>query len=73
VELERGGVCVRIALPPGIPAELQVLRGSVSPIAGWVSRRFDRKQPCATLVWRARLAGPTELATELGTDHLLVR
>ena len=65
VELERGGVCVRIALPPGIPAELQVLRGSVSPIAGWVSRRFDRKVPSPTVVWKARLAKTTVLRTLL--------
>ena len=65
VALERGGVCVRVAFPPGIPAHPQVLRGSASPIAGWVSRRFDRKVPSATIAWQARLAKPTVLRTIL--------
>jgi len=65
VEIERGGVRLRLAFPPGIPADVQVLRGSVSPIAGWVSRRFDRKVPSPTIVWKARLAKPTVLRTLL--------
>ena len=65
VEIERGAVRLRLALPPGIPAEVQVLRGSVAPIAGWVSRRFDRKVPSPTIAWKARLAKTTVLRTIL--------
>ena len=42
-----------------------ILEGSVDPIGGWISRRFDHKQPAPTLVWRARLAGDTTLVTEI--------
>jgi hypothetical protein len=30
---------------------------------GWVSRRFDRREPAPTLVWRARIAGDCVLRT----------
>jgi hypothetical protein len=42
-----------------------VLEGSVDPIGGWISRRFDHKQPAPTIVWRARLAGETTLLTQI--------
>jgi hypothetical protein len=42
-----------------------VHKGSTQPILGWVSRAFDRRVPTHTIVWRARLAGPTELRTEI--------
>ncbi|MGH8222429.1 MAG: hypothetical protein ACREQZ_05595 [Woeseiaceae bacterium] len=43
-----------------------VHRGSVSPISGWISRRFGEKGPCPTITWRARLSGATLLRSELG-------
>ncbi len=64
-EIERGAARIRMALPPGIPAQVDVLRGSTAPIAGWVSRRFDRKVPSPTIVWKARLARSTVLRTIL--------
>jgi hypothetical protein len=63
VELARGGRKVRLRWPTGAAGEAQVLRGSLVPIAGWVSRRFDRKSPCATLVWRTRTRGRATLRT----------
>jgi hypothetical protein len=57
------GVTLRIALPEN--GQAQVYRGSIAPIAGWVSREFDRRVPAATLAWRARLAGNTVLRTEI--------
>ena len=44
---------------------LEVLTGSTEPIGGWVSRRFDRKSPAPTLVWRATLTGPALVRTEI--------
>jgi hypothetical protein len=67
-DIAREGIVLRLRWPLAAAGESRLLRGCVAPIAGWVSRRFDRKQPCATLVWRARLSGRTHLATELGTD-----
>jgi hypothetical protein len=70
VEASEGGFTARqgnltlvIALPAG--GEAQVHSGSVSPIAGWVSRAFDRRVPAPTLAWRARLTGNTVLSTVL--------
>ena len=49
-------------------AKIEVHAGSVSPIFGWVSREFDRRHPAPTIVWRARLAGPAVLRTEILLD-----
>ena len=42
-----------------------VYRGSSAPICGWVSRRFDDKQPSSTIAWRARLKGEVVLRSEI--------
>jgi len=63
VELARGGRAIRLKWPTGAAGEAEVLRGSHAPIAGWISRRFDRKTPSATLVWRTRTAGHATLRT----------
>jgi hypothetical protein len=63
VELARGGRKIRLQWPTGAPGEAQVLRGSLAPVAGWVSRRFDRRSPCATLAWRTTIRGRTTLRT----------
>jgi hypothetical protein len=59
--ITRGSKTVSLRLPNVGGPEVQVLRGSVDPIGGWVSRRFDEKQPAPTIVWRSRIAGPTAL------------
>ena len=61
--LERDGIAVTLILPPSGTSELY--RGSLAPIAGWVSRRFDRREPTTTLAWRARLSAPALLRTEI--------
>ncbi len=61
--VSRDGVQVKLVLPPC--GDSSVHKGSTKPILGWVSRAFDRRVATHTLVWRARLAGPTELRTEL--------
>ncbi|HET6265030.1 MAG TPA: alginate lyase family protein [Usitatibacter sp.] len=72
--IERGGRTVRLLWPDsasaGVPTSVgrptsQVLEGSTEPIAGWVSRRFDVKEPAPTLVWRVRLAGDSLLRTRI--------
>ena len=63
--LEQEGTMVRIILP-GLPqAQHLVYRGSLSPMAGWVSRSLDHREPAPTIVWKARLAGNTLLRTEI--------
>jgi len=61
--LSRDGIRVEMKLPAGGTSE--VLRGSLAPMAGWVSRGFDRREPAATIVWRAKLAGSTLLRTAM--------
>jgi hypothetical protein len=61
IELE--DVAVSIQLPDTTGARVQICRGQMNPPLGWVSRRFDVRVPAPTLVWRARLCGPTALRT----------
>ena len=62
-EIARGAHSVRLTLPDAAGGQACVLQGSIAPIAGWVSRRFDHKQPAPTLLWRARLRGARTLRT----------
>ena len=62
--LRRAGRVLRITWPD-VAGEARVLRASTDPIAGWVSRAFDRKVPAPTLVWRARFAGNCTLRTRI--------
>lgn len=50
-------------LDPRLRSELY--RGCENPIAGWVSRTFDIKEPSFTLVARARIAGSTQFLAEI--------
>jgi hypothetical protein len=59
--IERDGMAVRLTLPAGGASELY--RGSLSPLLGWVSRAFDRRQATTTIAWRAKLSASTLLRT----------
>jgi hypothetical protein len=56
---------VEITLPRLPEAKLQVYRGSLAPMCGWVSRAFDSRTPAPTIVWSARLSGRSVLRTEI--------
>jgi hypothetical protein len=45
--------------------EPTLYRGSEHPRYGWVSRTFDVKEPCFTLVARARVTGATQFLTKI--------
>ena len=63
--IEQEGVAAHL-LPPDVEgAESAVYHGSVSPLFGWVSRAFDRREPAPTIVWRARLEGDSVLRTRI--------
>jgi hypothetical protein len=66
--LVRDGVRVELTLPAGGTSE--VIRGSVAPMLGWVSRSFDRREPAATIVWRAKLSSTTVLRTDIQIERL---
>lgn len=63
--LTRQGRTIQVRWPPHPAGGAHVLHGSTDPIGGWISRRFDRKEPIHTLVWRATLRGPASLRTEI--------
>lgn len=43
----------------------ELLRGSDSPPAGWISRRFDEKAPAFSSAWRVKIQGTTEIVTHI--------
>ena len=59
----REGVQAKLLLPAS--GDSSVHRGELAPLLGWASRAFDRRTPIHTIVWRARLSGPSELRTEI--------
>jgi hypothetical protein len=63
ITLRRDGRTLTLWLPQG--GEVTIVRGREAPIAGWVSRAFDRKEPAPTITWRARLNGRRALRTEI--------
>ena len=63
--IEQGGTTLSLRLPRAPGAASRVHFGSLEPISGWVSRRFDTKEPAPTIVWRARIAGNVGLRTEI--------
>jgi len=65
--LSRDGITVKLALPPNGTTE--VVRGSVAPMLGWVSRSFDQRSPTATIVWRAKLAASAQLRTGIQIER----
>ena len=52
---------VQMACDAGL--QLHLLRGSDAPIAGWVSRAFDRKLPAWQARWQGRLQLPMTITT----------
>lgn len=63
--LSCGGRSIRLTLPAVEGATVQVHSGSLEPIGGWVSPRFDERRPAPMLHWRARLTGDAVLRTEI--------
>ena len=63
--LHRGSRQLVLTLPRLPEATSRIYRGSDVPMCGWISRRFDEKEPAPTIAWKARLAGETMLRTEI--------
>jgi hypothetical protein len=60
-----GSTRLRVTLPQIQQADRCVYCGSVAPILGWISRRFDDKLPAPTIVWRCRITGKVTLRSEI--------
>lgn len=56
---------ILIALPRYEAATHQTIRGREQPICGWISHRFDEREPTTTLCWSARLQGDVHLVTTI--------
>ena len=76
-EITQGNNRLLLSLPESVAnAQHRLLSGSLDPILGWVSRRFDDKQPSPSIVWSARLRGNTTLRSEIlinSPNELLAR
>lgn len=55
LSIANGPVCLSMILP--LDGEVSILHGSNAPLAGWVSRGYDRIVPSTTVIWRGRLNG----------------
>jgi hypothetical protein len=63
--LRQDGESLQLRLPATPAGSASVLMGSIAPIGGWISRRYDDKVPAPTLVWRARIEGDVVLRSEI--------
>ena len=63
VTLAQPGRVLVMELPEG--GAVSVHRGETHPPLGWVSRRFDCREPTSTVVWRARVRGGRRLRTTI--------
>lgn len=61
ISVANGPVCLLMLLPEG--GEVSILHGSDTPLAGWVSRGYDRLVPSTTVVWRGKLAAGEHIET----------
>ena len=63
--ISAGEQSLALKLPQVEGAATGVSRGALAPISGWISRKFDERQPCPTIFWRARIAGNGALRSEI--------
>ncbi|MGH6691235.1 MAG: heparinase II/III domain-containing protein, partial [Gammaproteobacteria bacterium] len=63
--ISHGERALSLHLPQAADAATGVNYGCLAPISGWVSRKFDEKQPTSTIYWRGRLAGNSVLRSEI--------
>jgi hypothetical protein len=63
--IQRGPATLLLELPRDARGAARLYHGSTAPLCGWHSRHYDQREPSPTIAWRARLAGPALLRTEL--------
>ena len=63
VQVRSGPVAMTIILPGGGEGTLTLAAGQDEPPLGWVSHRFDEKQPAPSIVWRERICGNAQRTT----------
>ncbi len=65
VMVSNGTQRIALELDPASRGDRSLYRGSEQPIAGWVSRSFDRKEPACSLVERMRIRGETQVLAKI--------
>lgn len=63
VVVDADGRRIRFALDAAL--QVAVLRGSLNPRAGWISRGYHHRAPICTIAGTARLRGPQRLRTRI--------
>lgn len=67
--IEHGKNRLKLILPEPLGnARHQLVSGDIDPVMGWVSRRFDDKEPSPSIVWSTRLRGNSILRSEILID-----
>ncbi|HMW16177.1 MAG TPA: hypothetical protein PKC34_11610, partial [Pseudomonadales bacterium] len=61
-----GGSRLQMSMPD-TAWQPRLVRGSESPILGWISRGFDQRQPIVTALWSGTIEGSIELKTRMVT------
>lgn len=64
VAVTDGVVGMQLSLE-GVSFQAEVVRGREDPPLGWVSRRFDRKEPVNCVRWHGRVEGTTRWRTQI--------
>jgi uncharacterized heparinase superfamily protein len=70
VVAESGGMIVSMDLGP--ESQVEILRGSTQPRAGWISRSFGSREPTTTVVARDAASGTTGFVTTISWSVLPV-
>jgi hypothetical protein len=65
VDVTCGHVRLRMERRDGV-AVPELFLGAEQPPAGWISRRFDRRDPSPSLVWKEHIAGNYSCITTIG-------
>ena len=67
VVIDAPGVRLRMTMP-GSTSRPVLLRGSIEPRGGWVSRRFGCRTPTTQVVWRHAFTGTTQWRTAMSVE-----
>lgn len=65
IVVSNDGIKINLKLEEQLSVEISEYKGSVEPIAGWISRKFDKKEPSPCVVERLHISGRTVLMAQI--------
>lgn len=68
VVARNNGVTITMAMH-GIDWQPELVLGREAPPLGWISRKFDKKEPAYTVRWAGQVEGSAKLQTEIRIQH----